>query len=41
MKKDIVYLHHVVESIELIEEYMADRSKDEFLTSFKLQDAII
>lgn len=41
MKDDIVFLHHILESAELIEDYISDTTKDNFLTSYKTQDAII
>ncbi|CAB3289245.1 protein of unknown function [Methanocaldococcus lauensis] len=42
MNKDVkVYLNHILESIELIEEYTEDKSEEEFFTSKFLQDAVI
>jgi len=42
MKKNfIVFLEHILESISLIEEYTADKTKKEFLNSKQLQDAVI
>ena len=42
MKKDFkVFLEHILESISLIEEYTADKTKKEFLNSKQLQDAVI
>ena len=42
MRKDTkIFLEHILESIELIEEYTADKTKEEFLTSQQLQDAVI
>ena len=42
MKKDPkVFIEHVLESIELIEEYLRGVSKEEFLRSREKQDAVI
>ncbi len=42
MKKDIsVFLGHIVESIERIEEFTRDASKDDFYKSVQVQDAVI
>ncbi|WP_456418570.1 HepT-like ribonuclease domain-containing protein [Methanocaldococcus infernus] len=42
MKKDVkIYLNHILESIELIEEYTKNKTEDEFFTSKILQDAVI
>ena len=42
MKKDpIVYLSHILDSIEKIEEYSSGLSKKEFLASTKAQDAVM
>jgi uncharacterized protein with HEPN domain len=42
MKKDIkVFLEHILESINLIEEYMQNKTKTEFLETKQLQDAVI
>jgi uncharacterized protein with HEPN domain len=42
MKKDPrVYIEHVLENIERIEEYLKEIPKDEFLSSRRTQDAVI
>ncbi|MCK4370159.1 MAG: DUF86 domain-containing protein [Candidatus Lokiarchaeota archaeon] len=42
MKKDInIFLEHILESIYLIEEYIKDKSKSEFLKLTQLQDSVI
>lgn len=42
MRKDVkIYLNHILESIELIEEYTKDKTEDDFFTSKFLQDAVI
>jgi uncharacterized protein with HEPN domain len=42
MKKDPgVFIQHIIECIALIEEYTKGTSKDEFLGSRQLQDAVI
>lgn len=42
MKKDIsVFLKHILESIERIEEFTKGISKEKFLDSVQLQDAVI
>ena len=42
MKKDpIVFLKHILECINLIEEYARSLSKEDFKGNIKLQDAII
>lgn len=42
MKKDTkIFLEHILESINLIEEYMQDKTKTEFLETNQLQDAVI
>lgn len=42
MKKDPkVFLSHILESIEKIDEFTREVSKSEFLTSVKTQDAVI
>lgn len=40
-KDDLVFIEHILESIELIEEYAKGISEKEFLGNKKLQDAII
>lgn len=42
MKKDPkIFLKHILESIERIEEFMKEVSKESFLNSVQLQDAVI
>ncbi len=42
MKKDInIFLEHILESINLIEEYVRDKKKSDFLQSKQLQDSIM
>lgn len=42
MKKDPkIFIAHVLECIELIEEYVEGITKDEFFSSLQLQDAVI
>lgn len=42
MKKDAkIFLKHILESIEKIEEFMKGVSKERFLNSVQLQDAVI
>lgn len=42
MKKDsAVFLKHILECIDLIEEYVKDLSKEDFKENIELQDAII
>ena len=42
MKKDInIFLEHILEAIYLIEEYIKDKSKSEFLKLTQLQDSVI
>jgi uncharacterized protein with HEPN domain len=41
MKEDRLYLIHISECIERIEKYLPDRSKQTFLSSSLLQDAVL
>lgn len=42
MKKDTkILLEHILDSIKLIEEYVKDRNKSDFLKSTQLQDSVI
>ena len=42
MKKDVkIFLEHILESINLIEEYIKDKSKSDFLESTQFQDSVI
>lgn len=42
MKKDpSIFLHHILESIEIIEGFTKDINKSDFLRSIQTQDAIV
>lgn len=41
MKDDKVYIQHILESIELIEQYVAENTKDSFISQPQLQDAVL
>ena len=42
MKKDpVVFIRYIIESVELVESYTRDVSRDEFLSSVQLQDSVI
>lgn len=42
MKKDVrIFFSHILESIELIESFLKNVSKNEFLKSIQLQDAVV
>ena len=42
MKKEgITFIEHILECIKLIEEYLKDKSREDFLTSVQLQDSVI
>lgn len=42
MKKDVrIFIEHILECINLIEEYIKEKTKDEFFNSRQLQDAVI
>jgi uncharacterized protein with HEPN domain len=42
MKKDArIFIAHVLESIALIEKYLEDKKKSDFLNSMQLQDSVI
>ena len=42
MKKDIkIFLEYILESINLIEEYVKDKNKNDFVKSIQLQDSVI
>jgi len=41
MKKDAVFLKHILDAINLIEEYLKDKSHEEFKDNRMLQDAVI
>ena len=42
MKKNIkIFLEHILESINLIEKYVKDKDKNDFLKSTQIQDATI
>ncbi len=40
-KDDLVFLRHMLDAINLIEEYLRDRDYDEFRNNRMLQDAVI
>ena len=40
-KDDTVYLHHILDAIDLIEEYTEGRSENEFLSHSMAHDAVI
>lgn len=39
--RDEVYIQHIIEALELIEEYTGDISREDFLEEKKTQDAVI
>lgn len=41
MKHDLLFIDHIIESIELIEEYLKDISEKEFWCLSQVQDAVI
>ena len=42
MKKDpVVFLDHVLECIDIIDDYVYGKSLDDFMGDMKLQDAVI
>ncbi|OGH69779.1 MAG: hypothetical protein A3C90_02005 [Candidatus Magasanikbacteria bacterium RIFCSPHIGHO2_02_FULL_51_14] len=42
MKKDVfVFFEHILDSIEKVEQYLAGKKKDEFVSSDILQDALV
>lgn len=41
MKNDAVYLHHILDAINRIQEYIADNSYEHFLKNNLLQDGVI
>ncbi|NVM38527.1 MAG: DUF86 domain-containing protein [Candidatus Lokiarchaeota archaeon] len=42
MKKNVeIFLKHILEAINLIEEYVKDKEKSDFLKSVQLQDSVI
>ena len=42
MKKDVaVFIDHILSSIELIESYVANQTKETFLNSPQLQDSVV
>ncbi len=42
MKKNVkIFLEHILEAINLIEEYIKDKEKSDFLESKQLQDSVI
>jgi uncharacterized protein with HEPN domain len=40
-KDDIVYLHHILDAIDLIEEYTEGMSEKEFLSNSMAHDAVV
>ncbi len=40
-KDDTVFLKHILDAINLIEEYLKDKSYEEFKDNHMLQDAVI
>ncbi len=40
-KEDIIYLHHIIDAIERIEEYTSGLSYDEYLKRHLVQDGVI
>ena len=42
MKKNwVIFCHHILESIRLIEEYTIGKTEEDFVLSPKLQDSVI
>lgn len=41
MKENIIFAKHILESVEIIEEYCSGSEKEDFLKDKKLQDAVI
>jgi len=41
VKQPIFFIQHMLDSLELIEKYLSGKSKEEFLSSVQLQDAVI
>jgi|SRR3989338_1736409 len=41
MKETKIFLKHIIECIELIEEYTKNKTKEEFINSAQLQDSVI
>jgi len=41
MKDARIFIEHIIESIELIEKYVKNHTKDDFLSSTQLQDSVI
>lgn len=41
MKTEFVFIHHITESIELIEEYLRDISEEKFKQCRQVQDAVV
>jgi uncharacterized protein with HEPN domain len=42
MKKNVkIFLEHILEAINLIEDYVKDKKKSDFLKSIQLQDSVI
>ena len=42
MKKNVkIFLEHILEAINLIEEYVRDKNRSDFLKSIQLQDSVV
>ncbi len=41
MKEDEIYLQHILQAVERIEEYTTDFSSDDFFSNHLVQDAVI
>ncbi len=41
MKDARIFIEHIIESIELIEKYIKNHTKNDFLSSAQLQDSVI
>ena len=42
MRKEVkIFIEHILECIKLIEEYTKNKTKEDFLASVQLQDAVI
>jgi len=42
MKKDIdIFLEHILQSIKIIEQYIENKTENDFLNSIQLQDSVI
>lgn len=42
MKKNVrIFIDHILECIELIEQYIEDKTEEDFIRSVQLQDSVI